>query len=143
LKLAYIRPSVWKDFTDAILPTQAALSFTKTIFASTANGYNHWYHIVQKAKNNKSKHGWKLSECSWKEVPRFDKKGKPISHEEFKEKEIDKNGLIYWNQAHENQFLGSSNTLISSDALRRFVSEEPIIIGRRSFREKIKFSEFF
>lgn len=127
---AYIRPQVWKDFTDAILPTQAALSFTKTIFASTANGFNHWYHIVQKAKKNRSKIGWKLSQCSWKEVPRFDKKGNPISHEEFKKREIAKNSLVYWNQAHENQFLGSSNTLLSSEALGRLESEEPLYINK-------------
>jgi len=122
---AYIRPSVWKEFTDAILPTQAALSFTKLIFASTANGYNHWYHLVQKARKGE---GYHLSEAHWREVPRYDKSGNPITHEEFKEKEIAKNGLLFWNQAHENQFLGSSNTLINSTALGRMVLEEPSLI---------------
>lgn len=53
------------------------------------------------------------------EVPRYNKKGKRLTNEEFKESVIDKFGLVYYNQNYGNQFIGSSYTLIDESAIKR------------------------
>jgi hypothetical protein len=90
---------------------------------STAKGYNHWYHIVQGARLGKN--GYKLVECDWTEVPRFDKKGNKLHPEDYKAMIIKANGEMFFRQTEENEFLGSSETLISPEALKLMVPEEP------------------
>jgi hypothetical protein len=48
---AYIPASDYEAFADSVLPTMASLSFKQFIGTSTPNGYNHFYHQVQSAKN--------------------------------------------------------------------------------------------
>ena len=51
-EVAFIRPSLWQEFEDAVFPAQSALSFKQNILTSTANGFNHFYHYVKGAKEN-------------------------------------------------------------------------------------------
>jgi hypothetical protein len=122
---AYIPINDWKDFTDSIFPTMNSLIEKKILITSTAKGMNHFYHIVKGAKLQKN--GYKLVECSWKEVPRFDKKGNQLTPEKYKENIIRKNGEMFFRQTEENEFLGSSETLISPEALKNMTPETPII----------------
>lgn len=50
---AYIDPSRFFEFCDAILPSQSSLTWKKAIFISTANGLNHFYQLVRGARLHK------------------------------------------------------------------------------------------
>jgi hypothetical protein len=70
-------------------------------------------------KEYKSKSGQRLVKNDWREVPRYDKKGNLLDPEEYKRQVIAKNGRMFWLQTEECEFLGSSETLISTEALKR------------------------
>jgi hypothetical protein len=121
---AFVRPTVWQEFSDSIFPSQSGLSFKKKIILSTANGQNHFYKLVAGAR--KDSNGYKIFEVDWRDVPRFDSKGNIKDPEVFKNEIIRKHGEIYFNQNYGNDFVGSSYTLLSSDTLKNLESQEPI-----------------
>lgn len=114
---AFIKPTIWEEFSDSIFPSQSALAWKKNIILSTAKGMNHFYEIVKGAREETN--GYKLFEVSWKDVPRYKSDGTQLTNEEFYTQIVGKFGIIYFNQNYANEFLGSSHTLISSDKLRK------------------------
>lgn len=54
---AYLNPLKFEEFKDGILPSQSSLTWKKTIFISTANGLNHFYHMVKGARQRKQVKG--------------------------------------------------------------------------------------
>lgn len=50
---AFIRPTVWDEFADAIFPSQSGLAFKKTILISTASGLNHFFRYIDGARNKR------------------------------------------------------------------------------------------
>jgi len=93
---AFLRNSDYEEFMDSVMPAMAAIQDSQAIFSSTANGLNFFYHMVQGAI--KDINGYNLVQADWKEVPRWDKDGSILSHEEFKRREVAKNGLIHFEQ---------------------------------------------
>lgn len=134
---AFIRANVWEEFIDAFLPSQSALAWKKNIILSTPKGMNHFYEMVKNASPHygtdgsgikepgKSSNGYTLFKVDWKDVPRFDSKGNKMSNDAFMKQIIDKHGLQYFRQNFEVAFLGSSNTLISSEKLKDMESQPP------------------
>jgi len=116
-EMAYIPKKDWDDFADSVFPTMNSLSFKQFIATSTANGMNHFADLVKQAKQPDSE--YEFVTCSWKEVPRFDKKGNKIVPIEYKKQTIKKYGLKYFLQTEANEFLGSSNTLVDGQTLKR------------------------
>ncbi len=135
---AFIRPSIFNEFIDAFLPSQAALSWKKNIILSTPKGQNHFFDIVKGASpkyaeegsgiKEKGTSGYVLFKVDWRDVPRYDKEGNLYKPEDFKKSIVDKHGLIYWNQNFECVFLGSSHTLINANKLAEFNTIEPLEI---------------
>ncbi len=121
---AYIPLNDWEAFTDSIFPTMNSLSFKQTILTSTANGMNHWKQIVDGAKSGIN--GYKLISNRWEEVPHYDKKGNLLDPEKYKEITIKRFGSKFFAQTEENEFLGSSDTLLSGDTLKRLETKKPI-----------------
>lgn len=117
---AKIRTKIWNEFSDSIFPSQSALAWKKNIILSTMRGMNHYYEIVQGARNDTN--GFTLFEVDWRDVPRYDGKGNQLSNEEFQKKIVDKHGIIYFNQNYGNEAVGSSHTLISADKLKALES---------------------
>lgn len=72
------------------------------------------FNITLKQTSN----GYRLFTTDWTEIPRFDSKGNPISPEVFKEQQVETHGLIHFMQNYGNEFIGSSYTLVNSDALK-------------------------
>lgn len=132
---AFIRPSIFSEFIDAFLPSQAALSWKKNIILSTPKGQNHFFDIVKGASpkyaedgsgiKEKGNTGYTLFKVDWRDVPRYDKNGQIINPEIFRENIIKKHGLLYWNQNFACDFIGSSHTLVDASALEKFISVEP------------------
>jgi len=121
---AYIPLNDWEEFTDSIFPTMNSLAFKQTILTSTANGMNHWKQIVDGARNGNN--GYRLISNNWEEVPHYDKKGNPLDPDKYKEITIKRFGEKFFAQTEENEFLGSADTLLSSDTLKRLEAKNPI-----------------
>ena len=93
---------------------------------STANGMNHFYHLVEGAKSDSN--GMEFYQVSWKDVPRYKADGTVYSSEDFMNSIIRKHGEVYWAQNYENSFIGSSYTLLSADALKKITPKDPEMI---------------
>lgn len=108
---AFIRPSVFEEFIDSFLPSQAALAWKKNIILSTPKGMNHFYEIVKGASpkydeagsgiKERGTSGYTLFKVDWRDVPRYDKNGDIIKPEEFMNSIIKKHGMLYWKQNFE------------------------------------------
>jgi hypothetical protein len=105
---AFINPNRWDVFSDSIFPSQSGLAWTKNLLISTANGMNHFYEMVEGARKNTN--GMTMFEVDWRDVPRFNSDGSQMLPEEFKEKVINKNGIVHFNQ---NYGCVSGSTIIN------------------------------
>lgn len=121
---AYIPLNDWEEFTDSIFPTMNSLAFKQTILTSTANGMNHWKQIVDGAKAGIN--GYKLISNKWQEVPHYDKQGNLLDPEAYRIQTIKRFGEKFFAQTEENEFLGSADTLLSGDTLKRLEAKKPI-----------------
>ena len=121
-EVAFVTSTDWQGIVDSVLPSQSALIEKQFIATSTPNGMNHWYHLVQQAKKENS--GYEFFTMDWREVPRYNKDGTKADPEEYKEKQIKKNGRKWFAQNFELAFLGSSNTLIESTALQNLIPQD-------------------
>lgn len=121
-EVAFVTSTDWQGIVDSVLPSQSALIEKQFIATSTPNGMNHWYHLVQQAKRENS--GYEFFTMDWREVPRYNKDGTKADPEEYKEKQIKKNGRKWFAQNFELAFLGSSNTLIESTALQNLIPQD-------------------
>lgn len=119
---AFVSPNNWDAFADSIFPSQSALAWKKNIILSTANGLNHFYDIVEGARNDMN--GYKLFEVNWRDVPRYKSDGTLKEPDVFMAEIIKKHGIIYFNQNYGNEFLGSSNTLISANKLKTLKAKD-------------------
>jgi len=113
---AFVKQNLWENFSDSIFPAQSGFAWKKNILISTTNGLNHFYDIVQGAKEGIN--GYEIFEVDWKDVPRFKPNGSIIPPEEFQKNIIAKRGILHFNQNYANEFLGSSHTLITSEKLQ-------------------------
>ena len=116
---AYIKKTLWDEFVDSVMPTMNSLVFKQVIITSTANGMNHFEKIVTNAKNGIT--GDKFVTTSWTNVPHYDKNGKLIPPDEYKKRVIAKYGEKFFKQTEENEFLGSSDTLVSGLVLNKIL----------------------
>lgn len=124
---AFIKTQNWEEFADSIFPSQSALAWKKNIIISTANGINHFYDLVQKARQAEVERSQghktltKLVEVDWREVPRYGSDGNLISPEEFRDNIIKRYGRPYFEQNYGNSFVGSTETLFDPEVLDAFV----------------------
>lgn len=129
---AFIKTQAWEEFADSVFPSQSALAWKKNIIISTANGLNHFYEAVEKAKNSvlARKLGEKTTtgfvEVDWREVPRYSSGGVLITPEEFRDGVIRKHGRAYFEQNYGNSFLGSAETLLNTEILESMETSEVV-----------------
>ena len=102
---AFISKKVWNDVEDSVFPSQSSLSNKKNIIISTPNGRNHFYDIVQRARKSGT-----LVEVNWSEIPRWDG-ATQITPQEFKDKIIQKYGVVHFEQNYGNSFEQSVENL--------------------------------
>ena len=115
---AFIDDTLWEEFYTSVYPTISSGKKTKIILVSTANGMNHYHKLWNDAIKGKST--FSPFEVNWKSVPGRD--------EDWRDETIANTSPDKFAQEHENQFLGSSNTLISSTYLNNMVSEQPLSV---------------
>ena len=125
---AYLDPEGWNEFVDGVMPSQSGLSFKKNILLSTPKGKNHFYDIWAAAGDSKetTKNDYVRFLVDWKGVPRYKSDGTLYTPEEFRDEQVRKNGLVYFNSAYACSFIGSAHTLISGETLNTYKIKAPI-----------------
>jgi hypothetical protein len=108
----------WDEFYASISETTQADPDAKMIMISTPLGLNHYYKFWIDAKAGKN--DFNPIFVPWHRVPGRD--------EEWKRRRIADSSIEQFEQEHECEFLGSSNTLIAGWKLRQMVSQVPISI---------------
>lgn len=112
----------WQEFSASVLPTISSGKTTKLLYTSTPNGLNHFYKACEGAKktNTKEWNGFHIIEVPWWKVPGRDEAWK---NEVLAEMDFD---YEKFSQEYENQFLGSSGTLIEGNKIKNLVYKTPI-----------------
>lgn len=75
-------------------------------------------------KIDKPSNGMLFYGVDWRDVPRYNSKGKRLTPEEFREQVIEKYGLVYFQQNYGCEFIGSSYTLLDAEILKTFSASE-------------------
>jgi hypothetical protein len=104
----------WEDFFTSVFPTISSGKTTKVILISSVNGLNHFFQITENAR--KGVNDYKLISVPWQEVPGRD--------ERWKEETLAGMNYNYekFAQEFENEYIGSSGTLINATALKRMAA---------------------
>lgn len=120
----------WDEFYSSVYPTVASGNKTKVLFSSTPYGLNHFHKICEEAKelseesiaegSNIGKNGFIYIEVKWDRVPGRDEKWKKETLAGIG------NNLEQFEQEFNVSFVGSSDTLISSQGLSNLVAKNPI-----------------
>jgi hypothetical protein len=107
----------WDEFFTSVFPTISSGKSTKIVLISTVNGLNHFYKITSLARQGKN--NYKLISVPWQRVPGRDDKWKQdtLAAMNF---DTDK-----FAQEFENQYLGSSGTLIAGWKLQQLTPQTP------------------
>lgn len=108
----------WDEFWTAIRPTISSRKNAKLVLVSTVNGLNHFYKFTSLARQKKN--DFKLVSVTWQDVPGRDFEWK---HKTLSEMNYDYEKFA---QEFENEYLGSSGTLILGSKLKQLVSQPPI-----------------
>lgn len=105
----------WKEFFAAVHPTISAGKKSKLVLISTVKGLNHFYNITKGAREGTNT--YRLISVPWQRVEGRDQK--------WKEETLAAMDYDYelFAQEYENEYLGSSGTLISGVHLKRLSSE--------------------
>lgn len=115
-EFAFVPNSIQESFFSSVYPTISSGSTTKVLITSTPNGLNLFYKLWVDSENERN--SYKRIDVHWSDVPGRD--------EAWKEETIRNTSKEQFRQEFECEFLGSSNTLIAPDTLRRLVFIPPI-----------------
>ena len=115
-EFAFVPDYVAADFFTAVYPTISSGKNTKVIIISTPNGLNFFYRMWVEAQEGRS--NYKLFEANWRAVPSRD--------DAWAEETVANVGEKAFQQEYECDFLGSSNTLISTTKIKEMVWKKPV-----------------
>lgn len=115
-EFAFVPNNIQESFFSSVYPTISSGETTKVLITSTPNGLNLFYKLWVDSEN--ARNSYKRIDVHWSDVPGRD--------EAWKEETIRNTSKEQFRQEFECEFIGSSNTLISPEVLRRLVYREPI-----------------
>jgi hypothetical protein len=115
-EFAFVPNGIQETFFSSVYPTISSGTTTKVLITSTPNGLNLFYKLWVDSENDRN--SYKRIDVHWSEVPGRD--------EAWKEETIRNTSKEQFRQEFECEFLGSSNTLISPEVLRRLVYKPPL-----------------
>jgi hypothetical protein len=123
---AFLPSHVAEEFYTSTYPTISAGTTTKLIIVSTPNGMNHFHKLwvdANRSSDHKLKNKFVPVEVSWRETPISP--GKPdLRDDKWAAEQIANTSADQFEQEYGCNFLGSSNTLISSSKLNVLAAEE-------------------
>ncbi len=115
-EFAMVNSALAEDFMASVFPTISQSEKAQILILSTPKGLNHFYKLWEEAIAGKN--GFVPRSIHWSQVPGRD--------EVWEKSQREKLGDDKFNQEHNCFFIGSSNTLISAQALTSMVMQEPI-----------------
>lgn len=123
---AFLPSHVAEEFYTATYPTISAGTTTKLVIVSTPNGMNHFHKLwvdANRPKGHNLKNKFVPVEVSWRETPISP--GRPeLRNDVWAQEQIANTSADQFEQEYGCNFLGSSNTLISSSKLNVLAAEE-------------------
>lgn len=114
-EFAFVPNNLADEFFKSVYPTITSGKNTKVMVVSTPKGMNQFYKMWTDAEEGRS--SYVPIDVRWNDIP-----GRGVR---FKEETIKNTSEEQWRQEFECEFLGSSNTLISSTALRNLAHKTP------------------
>lgn len=115
-EFAFVQNNMQEMFFSSVFPTISSGNTSKVIITSTPNGLNMFYKIW--ADSEEGRNSYQRIDVHWSDVPGRD--------EAWKKEMIRNTSEQQFKVEFECQFLGSSNTLIDGDVLRRLVFKTPV-----------------
>jgi len=115
-EFAFVPNGIQESFFASVYPTVSSGTTTKVLITSTPNGLNLFYKLWVDSENERN--SYKRIDVHWSDVPGRD--------EAWKEETIRNTSKDQFKAEFECEFLGSSNTLISPEVLRRLVFQPPV-----------------
>jgi len=115
-EFAFVPQNISEEFFSSVYPTISSGKTTKVFIVSTPNGMNLFYKLWTDAEEKQN--DYSPISVHWSQVPDRD--------EEWKEKTIRNTSERQFQQEFECSFLGSSNTLISTEKLMAMPFKQPI-----------------
>lgn len=122
-EFAHIPIQIAEEFFSSVYPTITSGQTTKMFIISTPNGLNMFYYYWKGAINKQN--GYIPFEVHWSQVPLYP--GGPLRGEKWKAEMISKTSEKQFQCEFECDFVGSSNTLISSQKLHTLVFNPPLL----------------
>jgi len=115
-EFAFVPQNISEEFFSSVYPTISSGKTTKVFIVSTPNGMNMFYKLWTDAEEKQN--DYSPISVHWSQVPDRDL--------EWKEKTIRNTSERQFQQEFECSFLGSSNTLISTEKLMSMPFKQPI-----------------
>jgi len=117
-EFAHVPQNIAEEFFSSVYPTITSGQSTKVLMVSTPNGLNLFYHYWRGATKKSGEHGkneYVPIEVHWSQVPKFP--DGPLRDQEWKEQQVKNTSEQQFQTEFECDFIGSTNTLISSGKL--------------------------
>jgi hypothetical protein len=117
-EFAHVPQNIAEEFFSSVYPTITSGQSTKVLMVSTPNGLNLFYHYWRGASKKPGEHGkneYIPIEVHWSQVPKFP--GGPLRDQEWKDQQVKNTSEQQFQSEFECDFIGSTNTLISSSKL--------------------------
>ena len=117
-EFAHVPQNIAEEFFSSVYPTITSGQSTKVLMVSTPNGLNLFYHYWRGATKKPGEHGkneYIPIEVHWSQVPKYP--GGPLRDQEWKEQQVKNTSEQQFQSEFECDFIGSTNTLISSSKL--------------------------
>ena len=115
-EFAHVSANVAEDFWTSAFPTLSSGKTSKVIITSTPNGFNLYYKIWHEAEQGLN--GFNPVSIHWEDIPGRDEK--------WKQEQLSVIGEDKFNQEFGNEFLGSTNTLISQHYIKLMTEDIPL-----------------
>lgn len=126
-EFAHVPNNIAEEFFSSVYPTVTSGQTTKVLMVSTPNGLNLFYYYWKNANRKpgeKGKNEYIPFEVHWSQIPLYP--GGPKRDEEWKNKQIQNTSEQQFQTEFECDFIGSTNTLISSSKLHTLTWDSPI-----------------
>ena len=118
-EFAFVPHNISEEFFSSVYPTISSGKTTKVFIVSTPNGMNMFYKLWTDAEEKQN--DYSPISVHWSQVPDRDL--------EWKDKTIRNTSERQFQQEFECSFLGSSNTLISTEKLMSMPFKKPVFIN--------------
>jgi hypothetical protein len=135
-EFAHIPQNIAEEFFSSVYPTITSGQSTKVLMVSTPNGLNMFYTFWRGAtrpEKDPLKNEYIPIEVHWSQVPLY--AGGPLRDEKWKDETIRNSSEQQFQSEFECDFVGSSNTLISTAKLKQLFPARPKVKTAEGYRE--------